>query len=428
MLDISTFLFLFVISLSILSLFFISSYYLAKRKYYFIVIIAYIVFSALSSLFFSFLAKKSFIEGRYLTLFYFSTCYCLCSLIVFVVVKNYLLNKLFIALLSLIGFQITISFVHILTDILNITNHPSSLYLMSGMLFVITLVVDIVYLYAIIRPNTELISDCSFKDVYGLLLIFFISSLTLEILYLFINQKNSIFALLMSLSVFIYSLTFLLISLSYIRQKQSEVENLVIKNLWEEDKRKYQSIIENNEIISLTIHDLKHQIQEMKEEGLTEQMIDSLQKSLKVRDAYIESGNRVLDVILFNFYSRAVKSNVTFTSMVNGKLLDFLSEVETYSLIANLLNNALEYLDSKNDLHDKFISLTIKRVDDTVVVHVENLYIDEAKNNLLTTKTDKKNHGYGIKSVKRICSKYHGSFLYYIEDNMFQVDAVFPVK
>ena len=428
MFDISSFIYLFVTSLSILSLFYISSFYLHKRKYSFIDLIIYILLNASLSLLFSYLIKQSKIEYHHLSIIYFSSCYCVCSFILFFTVKSNIFSKVFICLLSLIGFQLAISSIHIISNILDITNIAYSSYLNGGILFATTSVIDIIYLYVIIKPNNELISDYSFKDVYSLFFIFAISSLVLDIFYLLINLKNSIFSLLMSLSTFIYTITLLLISFSYIKQKQSEVENLIIKTLWEEDKRKYQSIIDNNEIIALTIHDLKHQIKEMKEEGLTEQMIDSLQKSIKVRDAYVKSGNSVLDVILYNFYLRAQKSGVTFTSMVNGKLLDFLTEIETYSLIANLLNNALEYLDSKAGLEDKFISFTIKEVDKTVVVHVENLYVDEIKRNLLTTKADKKNHGYGIKSVKRICAKYKGRFLYYIEDNMFQVDAIFPIK
>lgn len=262
----------------------------------------------------------------------------------------------------------------------------------------------------------------------------FISSLIVVILSLVIIPLKEIIAAFANLYATIYSLTLLgyyivifLMDISSFKNEEIENEVTIIKSLWEEDKKKYQHMVENNEIINLTIHDLKHQIHDLKHEGLTDQMVDKLEKSLKIKDAYIKSGNDTVDVILYNFYLRCLKDNITFTSMVDGSLLNFLNDVEIYSLLGNILDNAIEYL-LKEDIKDKFISLKIYKEGALIIIHSENNYQGEPiinAKNIKTSKNNEKEHGFGLKSIEHIVKQYDGNISVYTEDEMFQTTIKF---
>ena len=63
-----------------------------------------------------------------------------------------------------------------------------------------------------------------------------------------------------------------------------------------------------------------------------------------------------------------------------------------------------------------------------VSVHAANHYDGNADiGRLETSKQDKSNHGFGMKSMKKIVEKYGGTMDVFIADDMFQVDILLPV-
>ena len=51
----------------------------------------------------------------------------------------------------------------------------------------------------------------------------------------------------------------------------------------------------------------------------------------------------------------------------------------------------------------------------------------ESDNTLLTTKEDKKNHGYGIKGIKYVVGKYGGHVSYKAEEGWFRLNILIPM-
>ena len=53
--------------------------------------------------------------------------------------------------------------------------------------------------------------------------------------------------------------------------------------------------------------------------------------------------------------------------------------------------------------------------------------INFKKNNqIITSKKDKINHGFGLKSIQLITNKYNGSLSLKIDNNIFILDIIFP--
>lgn len=105
-----------------------------------------------------------------------------------------------------------------------------------------------------------------------------------------------------------------------------------------------------------------------------------------------------------------------------------MEEREICSLFGNLLDNALEACEKVTDKERKKISIKIEQ-------HMQMLFLEikngtdklpaKSGHTFLTSKQDKSLHGYGLKSVERIVTRYDGDLAYEMEDGMFVVSITF---
>ena len=102
----------------------------------------------------------------------------------------------------------------------------------------------------------------------------------------------------------------------------------------------------------------------------------------------------------------------------------FISDVDICILLGNLLDNAIE-ASRGNDR--KEIELYIMKNQGELEIKVENritVPVLGGNTGLKTTKKDKKNHGFGIVSVKNIVEKYHGLMDVYEKNGKFCVSVI----
>ena len=116
--------------------------------------------------------------------------------------------------------------------------------------------------------------------------------------------------------------------------------------------------------------------------------------------------------------------------MVDGKNLNFMEEWDIYSLFGNMLENAFEYEQTVEPSENRFISLIIKETMGFLSIQTQNFYTgkDLTSKEILTTKGDEINHGFGIKSMKSIVKKYNGEFNIVTEHDMFKVVILLPLS
>ena len=124
-------------------------------------------------------------------------------------------------------------------------------------------------------------------------------------------------------------------------------------------------------------------------------------------------------------------SRIQFTCIADGTALPAMDSSEIYALFGNLLENAIEYENQIENLEKRFISLTVRRVNQFAKLHVENYFegtLTEKDGLPVSTKASDGLHGYGLKSVQRIVEKYSGTLSVTVEDGMFQVSILFPLE
>ena len=252
------------------------------------------------------------------------------------------------------------------------------------------------------------------------------------VLKIYVKSISNIFYLLVVIISLFYCIVMYSLYYAALREGQNDIEMLVLKQLWNEDQKHYQMQKENVDMINIKCHDLRHQIEDFRLKGdFTDKMIKDLEHSIQIYDSVFKTKNETLDVILSSVSLRCQKYGIELTAMADGSLLNHMEDVDIYSLFGNLLDNALEYEQSVPE-EMRFISLTIKQENNKIHVHVENYYQGELKqvslDSLSTTKEDKAEHGYGLKSIQRIVSKYNGKSDIIIADDMFQFDIFLPIK
>ena len=203
----------------------------------------------------------------------------------------------------------------------------------------------------------------------------------------------------------------------------------VINQMKYNEKRQYELSKENIDLINQKCHDLKYQIRNIgNNNSINSEVVEEISQAITIFDSNVKTGNSALDIIFSEKSLLCNKNNIRFTCIADGKLLNFLSEVDTYSLFGNLIDNAIEAL--SDEIEKRIISLSIKGQGDFVCISIQNYYSQqlEFKNGLPVTKKDKKYHGYGMQSIKMICEKYDGTLSINTKDNIFSVNILFLKK
>ena len=123
------------------------------------------------------------------------------------------------------------------------------------------------------------------------------------------------------------------------------------------------------------------------------------------------------------------RNSIPFSFVASGEGLDFMRDLDIYTLFANLLDNAIE-ASQLLPAEGRSIQVIIKRQDGFLSIHQENYFsgtVYEQDGQLLTTKVDKQYHGYGVRSMRQIVERYDGSISFKAEGNIFKVNILLPV-
>lgn len=207
-----------------------------------------------------------------------------------------------------------------------------------------------------------------------------------------------------------------------------------IRELWRLDRELYERFQESAELINIKCHDLKHRlhtIQDMEGE-ISRQALGQVEQSIAIYDSQIQTGNQVLDTILSIKSLECEYEQIHFTCIAEGRELDFLSAENLYSLFGNAITNAIEAVKKTEEREKRLIHLDVVRRNDMIVIHVENYCPDAAElvfvNGLPeTTKADRRNHGYGMRSMQLMAEGLGGGMESHLDNGMFHLNIFIPI-
>ena len=84
-----------------------------------------------------------------------------------------------------------------------------------------------------------------------------------------------------------------------------------------------------------------------------------------------------------------------------------------------------------DDVDKRLIHVNVYKHNEMVFIHFDNYCMEEDFPNIVngfpeTSKEDKKNHGYGLRSMSLLAEKLGGRMEYHIEDNLFNLNFFIP--
>lgn len=202
-------------------------------------------------------------------------------------------------------------------------------------------------------------------------------------------------------------------------------EKRTLEQLLEKDKQQYELAKQNMERINIRYHDIKKR----RRMAMTVEEAQKFDEELKKFRKLYYTGNEVVDITLSEKASLCADAGIQFICSVDGSRLDMIKPYQIYSLLGNAIDNAIESLRSVADEDKKVIRLDIFGRRNMSVIRVVNYLANEPKmeNGMpVTTKLDKENHGFGLKSIKSIAEEYGGMIYISTENHEFTLVVTIP--
>ncbi len=219
-----------------------------------------------------------------------------------------------------------------------------------------------------------------------------------------------------------------------ISEMQAEKELNSINSMLKAQYEKYRGYQDSFDMINIKYHDLKHQIAGLRAEMTDkqrEEWIDTLEKELEEFRPEMQTGNSVLDTLIAGKMMSCRANNIKLTCVADGKLLEFMHVTDICTIIGNALDNAIESVSVIDDPEKRLINLSVSSKKNFVLIQTNN-YCEKKvkiKNGLpVSTKHDRSNHGFGLKSIKYTAEKYHGTMNVGLNKNWFELKVLVPLN
>lgn len=187
------------------------------------------------------------------------------------------------------------------------------------------------------------------------------------------------------------------------------------------------------ELINQKYHDLKYQIEIIRQEPhqeMRDKYLNEIEEGIKAYEAQNKTGNSVLDTILTGKNIYCLQHDITMKSVVDGTKLHFMEVMDICSIFGNALDNAIESVEKMEDADKRIIRVAVFSQNDLLMIRIENYFETQLKVDggvYVTTKKNKKYHGYGIKSICYTAEKYGGTAAINTNGQWFQINVLIPI-
>lgn len=260
-------------------------------------------------------------------------------------------------------------------------------------------------------------------SVFAVLSLFGVIALSQQPIILFRDDQLTtwiLLAVILMFSILIFNLN---------RQHEMEME---IARLKEEQagllERDYQALNRTYSANAKFYHDLHNHIEAIYsslKQGKTElamQYCEGLCTPLREISEAVWTGDTAVDYLINSKMALAVQMDIQTEIQVEYPHNASIRSVDLVTILGNLLDNALEAAEAVRDA-PRFIHLVIRRINNMVIVKIENSCRAAPpleNGGLQTSKQDKALHGWGIKSARAAAERYDGVVNCSCKNRVFQ--------
>lgn len=156
------------------------------------------------------------------------------------------------------------------------------------------------------------------------------------------------------------------------------------------------------------------------------QYLDELQAPVREMTDTVWTGDETVDYLINSKAAAAAADQIQFQAQVEFPQHTNIRSVDLCAILGNLLDNALEAAGQVTEPEERFVRLTIRRINQMLVIKVENRFVTlpaQEQGELKTTKTEGGLHGWGLKSARTAAEKYDGMVQTGYSGNLFRAVA-----
>jgi signal transduction histidine kinase len=211
-------------------------------------------------------------------------------------------------------------------------------------------------------------------------------------------------------------------------------ENRVFQIQAKNQLEMYRSISENFDNQKRKTHEYKNQISciesllDKKQYSKLEEYVKNIYGSLNNEPDAINTNNVIVNAILNTKYQESNAKGIVFVLRVNDLSELKMIDEDVVTILANLLNNAIEACETCGD--KKVIKFKFVKENDMIIIAVKNTFnydIVYENGEIKSTKISSEDeHGVGIKNVIKIIEKYGGSYVIEDKNKEFYFSIIIP--
>ena len=156
--------------------------------------------------------------------------------------------------------------------------------------------------------------------------------------------------------------------------------------------------------------------------------IESVQSVLLPTATFVNTRRTATDIVLNQKFYIAKSKNISFETQLDDLSAIRMPDDALITVLANLIDNALEACEKIADPGQRYIFLKIKIEDGVTLLHIRNKTASPViiqNNRIITTKPNPRSHGYGLQNVISVLNRYNAiySLKYSPEDSFFSFTA-----
>lgn len=251
------------------------------------------------------------------------------------------------------------------------------------------------------------------------------------------NGSEDVFWSVLILSfAFLLLIVFMVLAVRESESKYFQQKSLINEYYLETQKEHYEQQSEANQEIRRIRHDVKNHAYVMKEllrrkeYGELEEYLSEVTKEMEQADVSVHVGNEIADAILSEKKQKAEKLGIKI--QVEGEMTGVsLSAVDTCTILANLLDNAIEAVAGLPKREEKpVIELSFRKNQNFLLIEEKNPSRENivVENGLIaTTKKERGDHGFGLLNIREAAGKYDGECVITAKDGYFTLEIMLPL-
>ena len=222
---------------------------------------------------------------------------------------------------------------------------------------------------------------------------------------------------------------------SRVCELMAESEIVTMDSMLKSQYNQYRNYQESIDLINMKYHDLKHQIAGLRAETDIDkrtEWLDAMEDDIRGFESVTNTGNKVLDTIIAGKIMHGQKYDIKFTCVIDGKLLEFMHVTDICTIFGNAIDNAIENVVMIKDIEKRIIHVTVSAKNKFVLIQFQNyceVKPNEDKRGIRlfeSSKADKRNHGFGLKSIQYTVDKYDGTMKAVMNKDWFELTILIP--